>query len=179
MKKVKQVKRFANALIRNVGIENAPRTIAELEVVNALTIKSKEFKSLLFNPQFTTEEREAVLKQLAEKIKLSEYTVKFVMYLSELGVIPALPAIIRSATNLYFEKKKKAKAVVMTPIGIGKEQENSLKSSLKKMIDRDVDIEYVMDPSLLGGILVKVGSTMYDTSIKSQLRLLRDELIKG
>jgi F0F1-type ATP synthase delta subunit len=47
------------------------------------------------------------------------------------------------------------------------------------MIDRDVDIEYVMDPSLLGGILVKVGSTMYDTSIKSQLRLLRDDLIKG
>lgn len=179
MKKIKQVKRFANALIRNVGIENAPQTITELEAVNALIIKNKEFKSLLFNPMFTTGEREAVLKQLAVKIKLSEYTIKFVMYLSELGVILALPAIIRSATNLYFEKKKKAKAVVMTPIEIGKEQENSLKSSLKQMIDRDVDIEYVMDPSLLGGILVKVGSTMYDTSIKSQLRLLRDELIKG
>jgi F0F1-type ATP synthase delta subunit len=35
-----------------------------------------------------------------------------------------------------------------------------------------------MDPSLLGGVLVKIGSTMYDTSIKSQLRLLKDELIK-
>jgi F0F1-type ATP synthase delta subunit len=67
----------------------------------------------------------------------------------------------------------------MTPIEIKKEQEDSLKSSLKKMMDRDVDIEYVMDPSLLGGILVKVGSTMYDTSIRSQLRLLRYELIKG
>jgi ATP synthase F1 delta subunit len=101
------------------------------------------------------------------------------MYLSKIGIIPALPAIIRSAINLYFEKKKKAKAIVMTPIEIKKEQEDSLKSSLKKMMDRDVDIEYVMDPSLLGGILVKVGSTMYDTSIKSQLRLLRYELIKG
>ena len=67
----------------------------------------------------------------------------------------------------------------MTPIEIKKEQEESLKSSLKKQMDRDVDIEYVIDPSLLGGILVKVGSTMYDTSIRSQLRLLRDELIKG
>jgi ATP synthase F1 delta subunit len=179
LKKIKQVKTFANALIRNVGIDNAPRTIKELEVFNALMLKSKEFKSLLFNPQFTTAEREAVLKQLAAKMKLSEYTIKFVMYLSEIGVIPALPAIIRSAINLYFEKKKKAKAVVMTPIEIKKEQEDSLKSSLKKMMDRDVDIEYVMDPSLLGGILVKVGSTMYDTSIRSQLRLLRYELIKG
>ena len=179
MKKIKQVKRFANALIRNVGIDNAPRTIKELEAFNALMLKSKEFKSLLFNPQFTTAEREAVLKQLAAKMNLSEYTIKFVIYLSELGIIPALSAIIRFAINLYFEKKKKAKAVVMTPIEIKKEQEDSLKSSLKKMMDRDVDIEYVMDPSLLGGILVKVGSTMYDTSIKSQLRLLRYELIKG
>ena len=179
MKKIKEVKRFANALIRNVGIDNAPQAINELEALNALMLKSKEFKNLLFNPQFTSEERESVLKQLSSKIKLSEYTIKFVMYLSELGIIRALPAIIMSATNLYFEKKKKAKAVVMTPIEIRKEQEDSLKSSLKKMMDRDVEIEYVMDPSLLGGILVKVGSTMYDTSIKSQLRLLRDELIKG
>jgi ATP synthase F1 delta subunit len=179
LKKIKEVKRFANALIRNVGIDNTPQTINELEALNALMIKSNEFKRLLFNPQFTSEEREAVLKQIAAKINLSEYTIKFIMYLSELGVIRALPAIIRSATNLYFEKKKKAKAIVMTPIQIKKEQEHSLKSSLKQMIDRDVDIEYVMDPSLLGGILIKVGSTMYDTSIKSQLRLLRDELIKG
>jgi F0F1-type ATP synthase delta subunit len=50
---------------------------------------------------------------------------------------------------------------------------------LKKLIDRDVDLETVLDPSLLGGVLVKVGSTMYDSSIKGQLRLLKDELIKG
>jgi F-type H+-transporting ATPase subunit delta len=67
----------------------------------------------------------------------------------------------------------------MTPIEISKVHENTLKSSLKKITDRDVDIEYVMDQSLLGGILIKIGSTMYDTSIKGQLRLLRDELIKG
>jgi F-type H+-transporting ATPase subunit delta len=179
LKKIKDVKRFANALIRSVGIDNTPQTVNELEALNALMLKSTAFKSLLFNPQFTSVEREAVLKQFAQKMKLSDYTIKFVMYLSELGIIPALSAIIRFATNLYFEKKKKAKAVVMTPIEIRKDQEDSLKSSLKKIIDRDVDIEYVMDPSLLGGILVKVGSTMYDTSIKSQLRLLRDDLIKG
>jgi F0F1-type ATP synthase delta subunit len=54
-----------------------------------------------------------------------------------------------------------------------------LKGSLKKLINKDVDLDYVLDPSLLGGVLVKVGSTMYDSSIKGQLRLLKDELIKG
>jgi F-type H+-transporting ATPase subunit delta len=179
MKQKREAKRYANALLRNVGLENAPQIIAEINAVNELMVKSKEFRSLLVSPLFSKDEREKVIKQIAEKIKLSGNTVKFIMYLSEVNVIAYLSDIIRITINLYLERKKKAKAVVMTPIEISKDYEISLKSSLKKLIDRDVDIEYVMDPSLLGGILIKVGSTMYDTSIKSQLRLLRDELIKG
>lgn len=179
MKQIREAKRYANALLRKVGIENAPQVIAELDAVNNLMIKSKEFKSLLVSPQFTSDERKNVIRGISDKIKLSEETVKFINYLSELRAILCLPDIIRIATNLYFEKKKKAKAIVMTPIEISKDYENTIKSSLKKATERDVDIEYVIDPSLLGGILIKVGSTMYDTSIKGQLRLLRDELIKG
>ena len=179
MKPVKEAKRYAKALLRKVGLENVPQALAELISINDLMVKSKEFKSLLVNPQFTTDERVKVIKSLSEKLKLSENTVKFILHLSDVGVIVALSGIIRIATNLYLERKKKAKAVVMTPIEIRKNQENTLKASLKKLTDRDVDMEYVIDPSLLGGILVKIGSTMYDTSIKGQLRLLKDELIKG
>ena len=53
---------------------------------------------------------------------------------------------------------------------------------LKKQItdfEKKVDVEYTVDPSLLGGMLIKVGSTMFDGSLKGQIRLLRDELIKG
>jgi F-type H+-transporting ATPase subunit delta len=179
LKQIREAKRYANALLRKVGIENAPQVIAELDAVNNLMIKSKEFKSLLVSPQFTSDERKNVIRGISDKIKLSEETVKFINHLSELRTILCLPDIIRIATNLYFEKKKKAKAIVMTPIEISKDYENTIKSSLKKVTERDVDIEYVIDPSLLGGLLIKVGSTMYDTSIKGQLRLLRDELIKG
>jgi len=178
LKQIRQAKRYANALLRNVGIENAPQAITEINAVSNLMVISKEFKSLLINPQFTSEERGKVIKQIAGRIKLSENTVKFIIYLSEVRVILFLPEIIRIATNPYNEKKRKAKAVVMTPIEISKDYDNMLRSSLKKVTDRDVDIEYVMDPSLLGGILIKIGSTMYDTSIKGQLRLLKDELIK-
>lgn len=179
MKPVREANRYAKALLRKVGLENVPQALAELISINDLMVKSKEFKSLLVNPQFTTDERVKVIKSLSEKLKLSENTVKFILHLSDVGVIVALSDIIRIATNLYLERKKKAKAVVITPIEISKNQENILKASLKKLTDRDVDMEYVIDPSLLGGILVKIGSTMYDTSIKGQLRLLKDELIKG
>jgi len=179
LKQIKHAKRYAAALLRNVGIDNAPQAIAEVDAVSSLMVRSKEFKSLLINPQFTSEEREKVVKQIAERLKLSGSTVNFINYLSDLGAALFLPEIIRIATSLYLEKKRRVKAIVTTPIEISKDNENTLRSSLKKVTDRDVDIEYVMDPSLLGGILIKMGSTMYDTSLKGQLRLLKDELIKG
>ncbi len=179
MKQLKGANRYAKALLRKVGIENAPQAIAEINSINNLMVKSKEFKSLLVNPQFTSDERAKVIKLFSEKLKISGNTMQYILNLSESGLIIALPDIIRIATNLYLEKKKRAKAIVMTPIEIKKDSENTLKASLKKLTDRDVDVEYVMDTSLLGGILIKIGSTMYDTSIKGQLRLLKDELIKG
>lgn len=179
MRKVKEANRYAKALIRNVPLDNVPQALVELNTINELMNKSKEFKSFLVNPSFTTEERAGVIKSLSQKMALSENTVKLIVHLSEIGAILALSDIIRIATNLYLDKKKKAKATVLTPIEISTDQDTKLKMSLKKLTERDVDIEYVIDPSLLGGILVKMGSTMYDTSIRSQLRLLKDELIKG
>ena len=110
---------------------------------------------------------------------MSEKIVKFVIHLTRSELISVLSEVIKAATVIYLEKKKRAKATVMTPVEISAKNEERLKASLKKLLEKDVDIEYVMDPSLLGGILVKVGSTMYDSSVKGQLRLLKDELIKG
>jgi ATP synthase F1 delta subunit len=179
LKQAKQASRYAKALLRNIDLANIPQALSELVAVNELMGASKEFKSLLVNPLFTSDERTGVIKQLTGRLKLSDYIVKFILHLAEVGVIKALPEIIRMATSLYLEKKKQAKAIVMTPLPITKDQESKLRASLKKITDRELDIEYAIDPSLLGGVLVRIGSTMYDTSIKGQLRLLKDELIKG
>ncbi len=176
---MKGASKYAKALLRNVGMDKAAQVIAELNSVNDLIVKSKEFRSFLVNPRFSAEERTGVIKALADKFRLSDSTVKFVLYLAEVGVISGIGEILRVAINLYLERQRKARAVVMSPIEISKDREVALKASLKRMTDRDVDLEYVIDPSLFGGILVKIGSTMYDTSIRGQLRLLKDELIKG
>ncbi|MEW6215106.1 MAG: ATP synthase F1 subunit delta [Nitrospirota bacterium] len=173
-----EAKRYAKAFLDSIGIEDAPQALAEINSINELMTRSKEFKSLLVNPQFTSEERENSLKQIAESIKLSDKVLKFIKHITELGLILHLSEIIRIATRLYLERKKRAKVTVMTPIEIGKNYENRLISTLKKLTNRDVDIEYVSDPTLLGGILVRVDSTMYDTTIKGQLKLLRNELIR-
>jgi ATP synthase F1 delta subunit len=179
VKPVKEAKKYAKTLINVVGIDEVPRALAELGVIEETMARSREFRNLLVNPAFSKEEKDKVLKLLAEKIKLSEKSLKFVIHLSDNMAVTALPEIIRIATSIYREKKKRAKAVVMTPVEITDGFAARIKASLEKLIKRDVDLEYVLDPSLLGGVLVKVGSTMYDSSIKGQLRLLKDELVKG
>ena len=178
MKRQQAVKRYAKMFLNSMSIDDMPNALEELSSVNGLMQKSREFRGLLENPRFTGEEREKGLKEISERVKLSGNTVKLILYLSEHLVIASLDRLIQIVTAMYLEKKKKAKAVVVTPVDTQKKYEETLKSSLKQIIGRDVDIEYIVDPSLLGGVLVKVGSSMYDSSIKGQLRLLRDDLIK-
>jgi ATP synthase F1 delta subunit len=110
---------------------------------------------------------------------MSAGAAKFLEYLSETMVISALGEILKSITVLYLEMQKRVKAVVTSPVQISQGYEEQLMKSLKQITGRDVDFEFVLDPSLLGGVRIQVGSTMYDSSIKGQLGLLRDKLIKG
>ncbi len=165
--------------INVVGMEGAAQALAELTLIEQLMAKSSGFRSLLLNPGFSQAEKEGAIRKVAERVKISDRVTKFVVYLTGSRLIAALSEILRRATEIYLEKKKQAKAVVFTPVQVAKGYEERLKVSLKKLVDRDVEIEYVIDSSLLGGVLVKVGSTMYDSSVKGQLRLLKDELIKG
>lgn len=179
MKSKQAVKRCAKMFLNSVGIDAAPKALEELSALNKLLEASREFRGLLENPRFTTEERAEGLKQVADRLKISGDTVKFVLYLSDQVLIPFFAELIQIVTAIYLEKKKRAKAMVVTPVETGAKYDDELKSALKRLTGRDVDIEYSVDPSLLGGVMIKVGSTMYDSSIKGQLRLLKDELVKG
>jgi len=173
-----KAKRFAKMFLNTVGIDAVPKALDELLSINGLIGKSREFRGLLENPLFAGDEREKVMKELEGKLKLSNTTLGFVRYLSEQRMIHALPDVIHLLTALFLEKKKRAKATVVTPVDTNRKYDAVLTSSLKKLTGRDIDIDYVIDPSLLGGILIKVGSTMYDSSIKGQLGLLKDDLLK-
>ncbi|HYA31476.1 MAG TPA: ATP synthase F1 subunit delta [Thermodesulfovibrionales bacterium] len=179
MKSKQAVKRCAKMFLNSVGIDAAPKALDEFSALNKLLETSREFRGLLENPLFTPEERAEGLKQVADGLKISGDTVKFVLYLSDQVLIPFFAELIQIVTDMYLDKKKRAKATVVTPVETGAKYDDALKSALKRLTGRDVEIEYSVDPSLLGGVMIKVGSTMYDSSIKGQLRLLKDELVKG
>lgn len=172
------MKRCAKMFLNAVGVDAIPKALDELLTVKEVMQKSREFRGLLENPLFTPEDREKVMKSLSAGLNISDSTVRLVLYLAGQNVISSLPELIQLVNAMYLERKKRTRATVVTPVATNGKYDEVLKSSLKRLTGRDVDIEYVVDPSLLGGVLVKVGSTMYDSSIRGQLRLLKDELIK-
>jgi ATP synthase F1 delta subunit len=94
------------------------------------------------------------------------------------GHMPAIKEIIKASVNAYNEKLKKQTAVVISTVTLEERYISRLKSALKAMTQKDIEIESEIDPSLLGGFIVKVGSTVYDSSLKGQFRLLKADLLK-
>jgi F-type H+-transporting ATPase subunit delta len=178
-KNAKNAKRYARTLFNSIELNDFEDALSQVELFSKIMNKNKDVYSSVASPLFSAEEKAKAVDIISDMLNINEQMKKFLKYIVMDGMAMILPDIIRLSLTLYNEKKKKAKATVFSPVDITGDIESRLKASLKNITSKDVDIEYVSDPTLLGGFIVKVGSTMYDSSIKGQLRLLKDELIKG
>jgi F-type H+-transporting ATPase subunit delta len=179
LKKLKGVKRYAKQFLSAVNLDEVPQGVEQLGAIANLMDRDKSFRNVMTSPVFSVEESGRVISYLSDKLKMSDKVSKYLVYVVESGAIGTLHEIIGAIQSQYFEIKKRSRAVVTTPVQVGKGYATQLAGSLKQITGRDIDLEFIVDPSLLGGVRIKIGSTMYDSSIKGQLGLLKDKLIKG
>lgn len=179
MKKHRFSRKFAVMFLNAVGVEGGQKALEELALVTALTKQSDDFRSLMVSPLFSLKEKQAAIGAVGKRLGLGGQTIKFLDFLMEQHAATALPEVLRIATEVYADRIARVTAKVITPSEIGTQYDARLKKALARITARDVEIEYEVDPSLIGGMLIKVGSTMLDGSLKGQLQLLREELIKG
>ncbi len=174
----KSAKRYARMLFNLTGAERAEETISILSSLADIIEESKEIKNFFYSPLITEEERLKAIEAIGEKLSLSEDLKKFLNYLSNVKGFDALRDIVIHYTNFYYDSQRKTKATIITPIKFSGNIEARLLEALRKLTNREVEVEYLYDPEILGGIVVKVGSTMYDSSIRGQLNLLKEQLSK-
>lgn len=179
MKRIKNVKKYAKQFLDSVEIKDAQQAIEHLNVISTLIEKGGDFKNLMVGPAFSESEKQKTIAFISQKVGISDKTVKYIQYLSDTKAIIAMPNIVKSIVVLYLEMKKRTEAVVTTPTQISKSFEAKLIKVLEQITGKNIDLEFVIDPSLLGGIHIKVGSAMYDSSIKGQIGSLKDKLLKG
>jgi ATP synthase F1 delta subunit len=171
-------KKYSRALMSSEDISRIPGVVEELKAFSGLIESNRQMKLLFAGQIFSEHEKGLAYNALLPLLKLSTQTEKFLKLIILQGHLSALKEVIIASINAYNERQKKATAVVISPVTIDKSYAERLKAALKKLTKREIEIESEIDPSLLGGFIVKVGSTIYDSSIKGQLRLLKAELMR-
>ncbi len=179
MKRKQKIKRaFIKQLFDYAGPESALKVTEDLIVFNNILDKSREIKSIFFNPQFTSAERQKTAELIGSALGIHDITLKSILHLTENRLIDEMPVLIDKLKEMYLTARDKAKVIIQTPVEITRRLEEKLKESLKSALNKEVELQSEIDSSLIGGLRVMVGTRLIDYSIKGQLRLLKEALLK-
>lgn len=142
---------------------------ADLVGLKALLDDSEEFKTLVSSPLLSKEDQTKGVAAVAAAAKLSDLTAKFLGVLASNRRLNALAGSITDFEKLLANHKGEVSADVVSARKLTKKQLDDLTKKLKTAIGRDVAVTSTVDESLLGGLTVKVGSRMVDSSLKTKL----------
>jgi F-type H+-transporting ATPase subunit delta len=166
--------RYARALFDlcvETGVLDAVE--ADLKSLGGMIAGSADFRALLASPRFSGEDKAKGLSAIAARAGLSETTAKFLGVLAANRRAGALGPIIQAFGRLVEAHRGVISAHVVTAIPLSAAQTETLTAALRASFGKDPRIETHVDPAILGGLRVRVGSRLYDASLKSKLDSLK------
>jgi F-type H+-transporting ATPase subunit delta len=152
------------------------RTEEELQALADLVRSAPELRTVWENPSVDAAQKRAVLDAIVARIGASRMVRNFVALLIDNRRIAALPEIARQVELELNERFGLAEADVTTARELADAEKRALEARVGEVTGKKVRARYATDRGLLGGAVVKVGSTVYDGSIRRQLEKLKHEL---
>ena len=146
---------------------------ADLKGLKALQAESQDLRRLIASPAFTAEDKGKGLRAVAEKAGASPLTLKLLGLLSANARISALPAVITSFERLAAAHRGTVAAEVVSAVKLTAAQTKGIAAALRQALGKDPEVTTKVDPSILGGLKVRVGSRLFDASLKSKLDTLK------
>lgn len=146
---------------------------ADLDAVAGLVDSSDDFSRFLVSPTIATDAKSAAIDAIVEKIKPGDLVANTLRLVARNGRLFALVAIIAEYKRLAAEARNEVSAEVVSAAPLTTAQQTELVSVLKDKIGKDVSLIAHVDESLIGGLVVKVGSQMIDTSLKTKLSAMK------
>ena len=166
--------RYAQALFDLAKDENQIAAVeADLKALKAMIAESADLRTLLHSPAFDADAKGKGLAAIAERAAFNALTRKFLGFLSAQRRAAAISAVITSFVALSAASRGVVSAHVTTAIALTPAQADGLKAALRASLGKDPEIETRVDPAILGGLKVRVGSRLYDASLKSKLDSLK------
>ena len=152
--------------------------VHSVSIINLITL-SEDFKSLIKDPTNNKEDQLKALKKISEQFKLNELLTKFLSFLISKRRFFYVDKILKNFVETCSIKRGELKAELTSAKDLTENEVNSIKEELTKNFNSKIKLNYSHDPSLIGGLIVQVGSTMVDTSIKNKLKQIENRMIEA
>ncbi len=173
-------RRYATALADVVVKSAETETIRhELKTWEEMFTTNADLQSAFGNPSIGQAVKEKVLDQLIEKTKPTKTTANFLRVLAKNGRITEIKQINDRFDVVLEERSGAVVAEVTSARELADSQKNELKTNLEKLTGKQVKLNYEINEEIIGGVVTRVGSTVYDGSVRTQLENLKEQLING
>ena len=165
--------RYAGALFDLAKDQNALDQVqTDLSGLKGLLDESADLRRLIESPAISKDDQVKALTAVAQKAGASELATKFLGLLAAKRRAFVLPDVIDAYGSLLADERGEVQAEVVSAIELSKEQADDVQKKISKSVGKTVDMTSRVDPSLLGGLVVRVGSRMIDASLKTKLHQL-------
>jgi F-type H+-transporting ATPase subunit delta len=168
---------YANALadiaLEQGAAEPARRQLAEFV---AMYEESAELRNFLGSPAVARETKHAVIEKLGERVGASKIIRNFLFVVIDNRRIHALPEILETFERVLQHRQGVVEAEVASATEMNERQKAGLLKKLEQVTGKKIQAKYSLEPDLLGGAVVRIGDTIYDGSVRSQLNQLRARL---
>ncbi len=170
-------RRYTTAIFELAKSQNALDSVAaELDGVTALLAENQELQKMLNSPLLSAAEQVTTVSELARSNKLSPLATNFLLVVANNRRMANLNDIIRAFRERIAEEKNEVTAEVTTAEKLSDGQLKELSAELGKKTGKTVVIEEKIDDTVIGGLVVKIGSKMFDYSVRARLNKLRNQL---
>ena len=149
---------------------------ADVDTLGDVMADSEAFNALIHSPIYSRREQGDAITALAKKMGLSGTVSNTLALMASKRRLFVLPQLVAALRDLIADEKGEVTAEVTAARALSKSQQDKLAKSLKASVGKDVKINMAVDETLIGGLIVKVGSKMIDTSIASKLSNLQNAM---
>lgn len=146
---------------------------ADLDKFQAMLNESDDLKRLVTSPVFSAKEQSSAIAAITEKAGISGLAANFLKVVAGNRRLFAIPGMIVAYREFVAAHRGEITAEVTSAHALDEAQETELKAALKSVTGKDVKVALTIDPSILGGLIVKVGSRQADTSLRTKLSTLK------
>jgi len=170
--------RYANALADVItdggaGLAGVPRELGSFE---AAMQASPELQNALITPAVPAGRKKAVVSRVGDVLGLSKISRNFLFVLVDKRRITSLSAILHSLDLILDERMGFARAEVSSARELSEPQRAALTAELERLTGKRIRMHYAVDGALIGGVVARIGSTVYDGSVRGQLQTLERKL---